>query len=368
MGSGSSFGGGIEALLGLVGQRIDDGRLDADDPLLLDELGALVAEAHSVAVLGLRSTQRSVTRRRAGPRGERPQAARRRARPAHAGAGARAARPGGRHHRRRRRTVDLRLPRQPVPHHRRRHQRDPAQRHRRAAPRPAPRSGAVRLMAELLPDQLRLMADAFPDEVGFTDVSTGADLTFAAWERRSNQLARWLVGPGRGEGRPGGHPRAPRGGGGVPPHATRPSTRPVRWPCPPAPGSSPASSAYVLGHAGAVVAISGASTTPVLEAARPELPELRAIVTTGPAAGDGVVRMGRRHRSGRRPPSRCPSTATTWPTSCTRRARPAGRRAWWCATATWPWCPTACRAGRDRGGCTPRRCSRSPASPRPTTR
>jgi alkylation response protein AidB-like acyl-CoA dehydrogenase len=67
MGSGSSFGGGIEALLGLVGERIGAGLLDADDALLLDALGALVAEAHSVAVLGLRSTLRAVSGERPGP-------------------------------------------------------------------------------------------------------------------------------------------------------------------------------------------------------------------------------------------------------------------------------------------------------------
>jgi alkylation response protein AidB-like acyl-CoA dehydrogenase len=66
MGSGSSFGGGIEALLALVHERIGDGPLAAD-PLLLDQLGALVAEAHSIAVLGLRSTQRSVAGARPGP-------------------------------------------------------------------------------------------------------------------------------------------------------------------------------------------------------------------------------------------------------------------------------------------------------------
>ena len=60
MGSGASFGGGIESLLGLVGERIESGRLDPD-PLLLDQLGALVAEAHSLAVLGLRTTLRSLT-------------------------------------------------------------------------------------------------------------------------------------------------------------------------------------------------------------------------------------------------------------------------------------------------------------------
>ncbi|MEQ1788286.1 MAG: acyl-CoA dehydrogenase family protein, partial [Acidimicrobiales bacterium] len=67
MGSGSSFGGGIEALLGLVTERIDAGALAADDALLLDGLGALVAEAHSVAVLGLRSTLRAVAGARPGP-------------------------------------------------------------------------------------------------------------------------------------------------------------------------------------------------------------------------------------------------------------------------------------------------------------
>ena len=66
MGSGSSFGGGIEALIALVAERIAGGELDPD-PLLLDELGALVAEAHSVAVMGLRSTVRSVTGAEPGP-------------------------------------------------------------------------------------------------------------------------------------------------------------------------------------------------------------------------------------------------------------------------------------------------------------
>ena len=40
MGSGSSFGGGIEALVGLVAERLASGALTAD-ALLLDELGAL---------------------------------------------------------------------------------------------------------------------------------------------------------------------------------------------------------------------------------------------------------------------------------------------------------------------------------------
>ncbi|MEX2292702.1 MAG: acyl-CoA dehydrogenase [Acidimicrobiales bacterium] len=67
MGSGSSFGGGIEALLSLVGERIAAGTLDASDPLLADHLGELVAEAHTVAVLGLRTTQRSLIGAKPGP-------------------------------------------------------------------------------------------------------------------------------------------------------------------------------------------------------------------------------------------------------------------------------------------------------------
>jgi 3-oxochol-4-en-24-oyl-CoA dehydrogenase len=66
MGSGSSFGGGVEALLKLVGERIDDGRL-ISDPLLLDEVGELVAEAQTVALLGLRTTHRSLSGAAPGP-------------------------------------------------------------------------------------------------------------------------------------------------------------------------------------------------------------------------------------------------------------------------------------------------------------
>jgi 3-oxochol-4-en-24-oyl-CoA dehydrogenase len=60
MGSGSSFGGGIEALLSLCG----------DNPMIghaMEDLGALVAESHTVALLGLRTTHRSVTGAKPGP-------------------------------------------------------------------------------------------------------------------------------------------------------------------------------------------------------------------------------------------------------------------------------------------------------------
>jgi len=104
MGSGSSFGGGVENLLALVRERWsgafdaapephpirtsgDDARnahntsrswsrgvdsavehhTDRVDPVVLDRLGRLVAEAHAVATLGARSTLRSVSGARPGP-------------------------------------------------------------------------------------------------------------------------------------------------------------------------------------------------------------------------------------------------------------------------------------------------------------
>ncbi len=60
MGSGSSFGGGLEALLMLVLDRPLDQHAQ-------DGLGALVAESHSLAVMGLRTTARSVTGAKPGP-------------------------------------------------------------------------------------------------------------------------------------------------------------------------------------------------------------------------------------------------------------------------------------------------------------
>lgn len=62
MGSGSSFGGGIEALVALVA-----GGEAASDPLTLDDLGALVAEAHALAVMGIRTAARSLSGAEPGP-------------------------------------------------------------------------------------------------------------------------------------------------------------------------------------------------------------------------------------------------------------------------------------------------------------
>jgi alkylation response protein AidB-like acyl-CoA dehydrogenase len=60
MGSGSSFGGGIEALLALAS-------VTELGPVATDGLGALLAEAQSVALLGLRSTYRSLAGAKPGP-------------------------------------------------------------------------------------------------------------------------------------------------------------------------------------------------------------------------------------------------------------------------------------------------------------
>ncbi len=143
-------------------------------------------------------------------------------------------------------------------------------------------------MADLLTDQLRLMAEHHPDEIVYTDVSADLDLTFRAWEERSNRFARWLVGQGVTKGdRVAIHVPPEEGdrfllaytathkaGAVAVPTSTRQVAREL---------------GYVLGHAGAVVAVSGRATTPVLLEARAVLPDLRAVVTTGDAADPGVV-------------------------------------------------------------------------------
>ena len=57
MSSGSSFGGGVENFLQLLGGR----QQVAADPVVLDRVGALVAEAQSLSVLGLRTALRAVS-------------------------------------------------------------------------------------------------------------------------------------------------------------------------------------------------------------------------------------------------------------------------------------------------------------------
>ena len=63
MGSGSSFGGGIESLLNLVASIGADGL----DPVDADYFGALLAESHCLSVMGRRTAHRAVTGARPGP-------------------------------------------------------------------------------------------------------------------------------------------------------------------------------------------------------------------------------------------------------------------------------------------------------------
>jgi len=143
-------------------------------------------------------------------------------------------------------------------------------------------------MANLLPDQLRLMADNHPDEVAFTNVASGDGLTFRQWEEQSNRMARWLVNQGvvRGD-RVAIHipPEEPdrfvvayaavhKAGAAAVPTSTRLVAREL---------------AYLLGHAGAVVAITGTATLPALVTAASDLDNLRLVVTTAPGDDQGLV-------------------------------------------------------------------------------
>ena len=143
-------------------------------------------------------------------------------------------------------------------------------------------------MTWLLTDQLRLMAEEWPDEVAYLDVGAGESLTFDEWDRRSNRLARWLVDAGVGKG------------DRVAIHL--PAQEPLRWlvtysavhkagavAVPTSTRLVPREVAEILGHAGTVAAVTGGAAAPVLAAARPDLPELRSVVTTAAAEGDGVV-------------------------------------------------------------------------------
>jgi acyl-CoA synthetase (AMP-forming)/AMP-acid ligase II len=140
----------------------------------------------------------------------------------------------------------------------------------------------------LLTDQLRIMAAAYPDEVGYVDLWSKQDLTFEQWNRRSNQLARWFMAAGVCKGdRVAVHvppeealewlvayAAVHKAGAVAVPLSTRLVAREV---------------GELLAHAAAVAAVTGRSTAPVLDAARPHLPDLRSIVTTGSATSHGMV-------------------------------------------------------------------------------
>ncbi len=142
---------------------------------------------------------------------------------------------------------------------------------------------------ELLTDQLRLMADALGNEVAATDLGmageSAVDLTFAEWESHSNRLARWLVSRGV---QPGdrvalhlppsealsflvAYAAVHKAAAVAVPTSTRLVARELR---------------QVLDHAGARIAMSGISSTPILLDA--EVSSLEAIVSTDSSATDTV--------------------------------------------------------------------------------
>jgi alkylation response protein AidB-like acyl-CoA dehydrogenase len=65
MSSGSSFGPGLAGLFALA--TSDDAIAGLDDPLVADRLGGLVADAHAIAVLGMRTTLRALGGGQPGP-------------------------------------------------------------------------------------------------------------------------------------------------------------------------------------------------------------------------------------------------------------------------------------------------------------
>ena len=134
MGSSNTIGGGVLGVL-----RAIDSRGRRDDTLALAEAGGLVVTGHALAVLGFRMTLQALAG--ADPSGSEA-AVRKLLGVQH---DQHVQEVGMTHHgcrggRRRGRSGRLEpfLPLQPVPHHRGRHQRHPAQRHRGTAARPAP--------------------------------------------------------------------------------------------------------------------------------------------------------------------------------------------------------------------------------------
>lgn len=140
-------------------------------------------------------------------------------------------------------------------------------------------------MADLLPDQLRLMVEDVPDEVAYVDVASGTSLTFRQWDERSNRLARWLVErgvavgdrvalhvpPEEGDRFLVGYSAIHKAGAAAVPTNARMVGREL---------------AYVLGHAGAVVALTGTASAPALRDARVDLSDLRDVVSTDPIDGE----------------------------------------------------------------------------------
>jgi acyl-CoA synthetase (AMP-forming)/AMP-acid ligase II len=138
----------------------------------------------------------------------------------------------------------------------------------------------------LLTDQLRLMATEFPDQIAYVDVTADSSITFEGWDRQSDRLARGLV--------DGGVAKGDRVAIYIPPE------EPLEWIVAYAAAHKAGAIAvptnarlarreleYVLGHAGAVAAFAGVSTSRQLAEVAAALPGLQRVVVTAGDKPDG---------------------------------------------------------------------------------
>ena len=192
----------------------------------------------------------------------------------------------------------------------------------------------------LMDEHLARMAAEFGDRTAFEVVDVGS-MTFAEWDGAANAMARRLLEAGlEPGGRVGIHLRpelalrwlvsysaAHRAGGVAVPMNPR---------------LAPAEVAHVLAHSGATAVVAdGDLVGRDLEAAGGRLVALiDAGVEDGRDAQQAAPRRpssaGPRRRRATVQRSRPRASPTTWPTSSTPRARPAGPRASRCATPTGP--------------------------------
>jgi acyl-CoA synthetase (AMP-forming)/AMP-acid ligase II len=137
-------------------------------------------------------------------------------------------------------------------------------------------------------DQLRHMSGSHPDRVAYVDLSTGEELTFAAWEGAANRLARGLAAAGVSPGDrvalflESAHPlrwivsysAIHKAGAVAVPTNTRLSPREV---------------AAILGHAEPRVAITSSTLRPTLDEARGSVPTLERIIEADTDDWDTVL-------------------------------------------------------------------------------
>jgi acyl-CoA synthetase (AMP-forming)/AMP-acid ligase II len=130
------------------------------------------------------------------------------------------------------------------------------------------------------------MAEHFPDECAYVEVTHDRQVTFEAWDRESDRLARGLLDAGVTKGDRvavylpaeeaiewvAAYSAVHKAGAVAVPTNTRMAPREL---------------AYVLSHSGAVAAFAGTGTTEILGRVRSDVPSLRWVATTTPDRGAG---------------------------------------------------------------------------------